>query len=170
MACGKALPRQVEPVYGGALPTLNHICKWRDRAVIIEPQCAERACTCRETHGGQNSDVRANDLAFSLHCNLMSTLMLLQMMRYKGGGQRVTAVCWSSTAGGPRLCHLHAFSAARLSCAPHHQVHAASLWNRRTGCTAAPRFGTMLAASAICSTAGSTCRLTAPPCHCSQAC
>ena len=62
---------------------------------------------CRETHGGQNSDVRANDLAFSLHCNLMSTLMLLQMLWYKGGGQRVTAVCWTSTAGGSALWHRH---------------------------------------------------------------
>ena len=51
------------------------------------------------SHGGQNSDVRANDLAFSLHCNLMSTLMLVQMLIYDGGGQRVTALCWALTSG-----------------------------------------------------------------------
>lgn len=44
--------------------------------------------------------MRANDLAFSLHCNLMSTLMLLQLVLYKGEeGQRITALCWSGTAG-----------------------------------------------------------------------
>jgi len=56
---------------------------------------------CRDSHGGQNSDVRANDLAFSLHCNLMSSLMLMQIAMYNGNGQRVAAVCWTSTAGAP---------------------------------------------------------------------
>ena len=55
----------------------------------------------RDAHDGQNSDVRANDLAFSLHCNLCSTVMLMQIMLYSGDGQRVTGVCWASTAGVP---------------------------------------------------------------------
>jgi hypothetical protein len=64
-----------------------------------EPVMPVYLCAHRVSHGGQNSDVRANDLAFSLHCNLMSTLMLVQMLMYDGGGQRVTAVCWAASSG-----------------------------------------------------------------------
>ena len=38
-------------------------------------------------------------LAFSLHCNLCSTVMLAQILMYPGDGQRVTPVCWASTGG-----------------------------------------------------------------------
>ena len=52
-----------------------------------------------DAHDGQNSDVRMNDLAFSLHCNLCSTIMLAQILMYTGDGQRITPVCWASTGG-----------------------------------------------------------------------
>ncbi len=56
-------------------------------------------CLRRDAHDGQNSDVRMNDLAFSLHCNLCSTIMLAQILMYTGDGQRITPVCWASTGG-----------------------------------------------------------------------
>ena len=56
-------------------------------------------CLRRDSHDGQNSDVRMNDLAFSLHCNLCSTIMLAQILMYPGDNQRVTPVCWASTGG-----------------------------------------------------------------------
>ena len=45
--------------------------------------------------------MRLNDLAFSLHCNLCSTIMLAQIIIYPGDGQRVTPVCWASIGGIP---------------------------------------------------------------------
>ena len=41
-------------------------------------------------HGRQDSDKRASDLAFLMHCNLMSALMLVQ---YAGGMIRVEGHC-----------------------------------------------------------------------------
>ncbi len=49
----------------------------------------------REAHGGRSSGVRSNDLAFSLHCNLMTLLCIAQILMYDRGGQRVSGVCWA---------------------------------------------------------------------------
>ena len=46
----------------------------------------------RRWHGGYDSDVRANDVAFSLHCNLMTVLGLTQIILFEKGGQKVGLV------------------------------------------------------------------------------
>ena len=141
----------------------------------MKPQRDEQGCLCRETHGGQNSDVRANDLAFSLHCNLMSTLMLLQMLWYKGGGQRVTAVCWTSTGGGLALHHCHPpmqhtwTVLCSLKCIESQFIRGA------LQSTAAMQFGAMLAPPSwrhhpFRGTASTMCRFRAHSCQRSRVC
>ncbi|KAK9903968.1 hypothetical protein WJX75_001565 [Coccomyxa subellipsoidea] len=50
----------------------------------------------RRWHGGYDSDVRANDVAFSLHCNLMTVLGLTQIILFEKGGQKVSRLCWTA--------------------------------------------------------------------------
>ena len=51
-----------------------------------------RADCSRKWHGGYDSDVRANDVAFSLHCNIMTVLGLTQIILFEKGGQKVGLV------------------------------------------------------------------------------
>ena len=39
--------------------------------------------------------MRSNDLAFSLHCNVMTLLCIVQILAYERGGQRVSGACWA---------------------------------------------------------------------------
>ena len=47
--------------------------------------------------------MRLNDLAFSLHCNLMTLLSIFQIIAFEKGSQRVSATCWSLCATAAAL-------------------------------------------------------------------
>lgn len=66
-------------------------------------------------HGGQNSDVRANDVAFSLHCNLMTVLGIVQIILYNRGGQKVQDAS-SSLARSLHACTCPGMSSWVVAC------------------------------------------------------
>lgn len=51
----------------------------------------------RIAHHGLDSDVRMNDVFFSLHASIMTTIGLIQICSYERGTQRVTLTCWFVT-------------------------------------------------------------------------
>eukprot|EP00884_Botryococcus_braunii_P002647 jgi/Botrbrau1/12383/Bobra.0084s0006.1 len=48
----------------------------------------------RIAHHGLDSDVRMNDVFFSLHASIMTSIGLIQICSYERGAQRVTSTCW----------------------------------------------------------------------------
>lgn len=52
----------------------------------------------RFEHHGSDSGVRLNDVVFSLHASIMTTIGLFQICAYERGVQKVTRTCWAIAA------------------------------------------------------------------------